>query len=190
MAFGSAGLLAVTGFFVFRRIRSNGQAKTSAGVASSPYPSSGKSLLSGNLYLAERYVKNTPTINPGYRPTEGMQTNRIFGQQLGQSFSTGGWTEGTSVHKNSVSGSYAPQTKFGPLPNMINPTMYSRPQSVQSVLTLNPTSPFQFAGNTQTTQTGGFDRMTTTVNTRFSGNTITVVPKATLQFPTVQTMEN
>ena len=119
-----------------------------------------------------------------------MQTNGIFGQQLGQSFSTGGWSEGTSAHKNSVSGSNAPKTQFGLLPNMINPTMYNRPQSVPGAPTLNPTSPFQFAGSTQTFQTGGFDRMTTTVNTRFSGNTVTVVPKATLQFPILQTSED
>ena len=39
-------------------------------------------------------------------------------------------------------------------------------------------------------QTKGFDRMTTTGNMQFAGNTITVVPMATLQFRTVNTSEN
>ena len=189
-AFGSAGLLGVTGFFVYQRMRSNGQAKTFTGVAPSPHRNSEITQLSGSPYLAQQYSTNMPSMNSGYRPISGLQTNGIFGNQIGQSFATEGWSDGPSLNRNSVSGSYAPSTQFGPLPNMINPTMYNRPQSGQGAPTLSPTSLFQYAGNMQTFQTGGFDRMTTTGNTQFARNTITVMPKATLQFPTVKALED
>ena len=101
-------------------------------------------------------LSNNMVLNSGLEPILSGQTNQTTG-----SFS------------NSIGRNFAPMTQFGQLPNLMNPTVFKKNQSMGFPRTMN-------SNFSQTTQQ--FSLMTSIANTQKIGNTVTLMPRHTLQF--------
>ena len=175
-------VLGLAGLIFYRRQKGKSQSESNA-ITPADHGSLGVTQRSVSPYYSRPNSAYVPDVGSLYRPTSGMQTNGVFGPQLGQPFHTGGWTgvtgsSGSALTRHNFGNQNNPvNMQFGQLPNVLNPTMYYRTQN-----TLVPGTSMSFSRN-QTTLDPIYAGTTTFGHTRFGGNTATVVSR-TLLFET------
>ena len=180
---GAAALVGATVFLIQRRQKSNNNRLKPVHNNAANELNSRFTQLGVNSFNGLPNTSYNSMMGSSYRLNGVNQTTGFYGPQVGQSHSASGWTTGTFgpvgdfQTRTSAMRSDVPSTQFGYVPNLGNAALFNRSQTLSGLGIMNVGVPLNI---TRTDQ--GFSGTSSMASTRMKGNTLTVMPRATLQF--------